>query len=611
MNRKQRRKQAKDTGKRQLGAGGASGSPERAFTAAANYYQQGRLEEAESALLEIQRQQPGIPDVLHLLALIGLQTDKADEAVNYLETAISAMPESAELFNLLGGAFRRADRGEDAIAAYQQAVRLDPNLPDAHYNFGNALKAMDRWDEAVSAYQQAVGLKPDFADAYYNLALALKADRRLDEATAANRKVLSLKPNDADAHYTLGNLFQEQEKFDDSVFAYKNALAIRPGFREARSKLGNALRLSGRLDDADECYRELVAEYPGDADALAEFGKILYLKGELPEAIENSQQALALDPDNTVFLALNGYLLFENQDFVEARRCLNLAATDPNFEYAKHCFFGEEYRTRAAPERFDELVSRLPEMTGTYPNSSGTGPVVMTSCDHGYFQQYGLAFALSLDRYAPGHDLHLHVINPGQLFGDEIAGLKKHLGDTMLTVTTETAPNADKLYFSAVRFIRLCQILEETGRDFLHLDTDSLAQKPFASISTIDDAADLVVPTRFNEFELRLKVLISSLFVRHRPLACRFMRRFGAYLADRIFEKKLVWYVDQTAFYITHRMMEFDGEAVSLAPLPQTLCDFELGSNSEVWAAKGDLKEDKEFKQESTRLLEAAYGPGR
>ena len=95
MSRKQRRKQVKDTGRRQLGAGGKPGSLEQAFAAAANHYQQGRLDEAESALLEIQRQQAGLPDVLHLLALIALQTDKPDEAVNYLENAVAATPESA------------------------------------------------------------------------------------------------------------------------------------------------------------------------------------------------------------------------------------------------------------------------------------------------------------------------------------------------------------------------------------------------------------------------------------------------------------------------------------------------------------------------------------
>ncbi|NQU56621.1 MAG: hypothetical protein HQ513_05245 [Rhodospirillales bacterium] len=44
--------------------------------------------------------------------------------------------------------------------------------------------------------------------------------------------------------------------------------------------------------------------------------------------------------------------------------------------------------------------------------------------------------------------------------------------------------------------------------------------------------------------------------------------------------------------------------------MPQTLYDIEFGANSEIWAAKGNLKEDQEFKQESARLLETAYGPG-
>ena len=50
-----------------------------------DHYQQGRLKEAESGLLEIQRLEPDIPKVLHLLALIAIQTDRAGEAVGQAE----------------------------------------------------------------------------------------------------------------------------------------------------------------------------------------------------------------------------------------------------------------------------------------------------------------------------------------------------------------------------------------------------------------------------------------------------------------------------------------------------------------------------------------------
>ncbi|MFQ5766025.1 MAG: hypothetical protein ACE5GT_13975, partial [Rhodospirillales bacterium] len=63
---------------------------------------------------------------------------------------------------------------------------------------------------------------------------------------------------------------------------------------------------------------------------------------------------------------------------------------------------------------------------------------------------------------------------------------------------------------------------------------------------------------------------------------------------------------DQTAFYIVHRMMEFDGEGVSLSALPTTLCDHDLAAGSDIWAAKGALKADDAYGRERARLLESA-----
>ena len=68
------------------------------------HFQAGRLKEAEAELSEIQRRQPDIPEVLHLMALIELQTGRLEEAV----------------------------------LAYDKAVSLGPELAEAHYNLGNA-----------------------------------------------------------------------------------------------------------------------------------------------------------------------------------------------------------------------------------------------------------------------------------------------------------------------------------------------------------------------------------------------------------------------------------------------------------------------------------------
>ena len=59
---------------------GPPGSLEQAFGQAAADYQRGDLKAAEKKLLKLQKQQPGMADVLHLLGLIALRADRPKKA---------------------------------------------------------------------------------------------------------------------------------------------------------------------------------------------------------------------------------------------------------------------------------------------------------------------------------------------------------------------------------------------------------------------------------------------------------------------------------------------------------------------------------------------------
>ncbi len=385
---------------------------------------------------------------------------------------------------------------------------------------------------------------------------------------------------------------------------FRQLLDADPNDPEALYHQGAVLQDQGRLGDAADSYRRILALYPDNPETLGNLGIVLYRLGEGKEALSSFRRVLAANPSDAIALATAGVILFEQGDFDEAGRMLKQAAGfDERLDYGRVSFLGDEWRSRADPEKFDILVSALPEMSGDMPPSSGDGPVVMTSCDPVYFRQFGKALALSVGHYAPGVDFHLHVINPDPPLDDEIRDLRGRMGETSFTVSTETAPGAGTLYYPVVRFIRLGQILEATGREFLHLDADSLVRGPLASLAAIDAGADLSIPSRFEDHVLKYKVLISSLFVRPSAPAIRFMRRFGTFLANCIVDGDLVWCLDQTAFYITYRMMQFDGETVSLQPMPQALCDHDLDEGSDVWAAKGDLKENPAYERECARLL--------
>ncbi|NQV85323.1 MAG: tetratricopeptide repeat protein [Rhodospirillales bacterium] len=426
----------------------------------------------------------------------------------------------------------------------------------------------------------------------------------LSGAADIYQQVHAADPGQVDALHLLGVISHQLGEHDLAAGLITAALAIQPDFADAQSNLGVVYFDQGRMDEAAVCYQRAIEINPELADPHINMGALHHRLGQLDEAVGRYRSALAINPNQAMAMASVGGILFEQQKFDEAERYLKQAADqDAIYECGPVSFLGDDFNTACDPVNLDRLISTLPETTGTFPSGSGKGPVVVTSCDHGYFRRFGSALALSVDQFAPGHDLHLHVINPEPSFDDEISALERRLGNTMLTTTTESAPETDRLYFHVIRFVRLCQMIEASERDFLHLDTDSLVHGPLASTTGIDADVDLSIFTRFDRIPFQQKVAIGSLFVRHTPMARRLMRRFGAYLAHCIHGNTLVWGLDQIAFYVVYRMMTFNGEEVSLASLPKSLCDFDFADTSDVWAAKGNSKQNQIFEQESSRLL--------
>ena len=187
MSRKERRKLAKlaAKGEAQGETGGqAAASLERLFGEQVAHFDAGRLKEAEAGLAELQRRQPDMPEVLHLLALIELQTDRAEAAAGHLEKALARVPGSADLNNLLGVALKELERPDDAIAAYGRAIDINPGHVEAHVNLGAALHDLCRLKEAQESFRRALDIDPGYAAAHENLGITLLLDGQFKDGWA-------------------------------------------------------------------------------------------------------------------------------------------------------------------------------------------------------------------------------------------------------------------------------------------------------------------------------------------------------------------------------------------------------------------------------------------
>ncbi len=226
------------------------------------YYQNGRLNDAEKLAITISKDFPNHPFSWKVLGAVLQTTGRKSEAVDANQTVVALSPQDADAHFNLGNTLRELGRLAEALASYTQAIALKPDFAQAHYNMGNTFKKLERLDEALASYTQAIALKPDFAQAHYNLGNTLIELGRLDEALASYTQAIRLKPDYAKAYYNLGNTLKELERLDEALASYTQAIELNPNFAEAHSNLGVTLQELGRLDDALASYTQAIALKP-------------------------------------------------------------------------------------------------------------------------------------------------------------------------------------------------------------------------------------------------------------------------------------------------------------------------------------------------------------
>jgi tetratricopeptide (TPR) repeat protein len=363
MNRKQRRAEAKQTGKLPPSA---PPSVHAGFTAALQHHQSGRLDEAERHYRQVLAIDCRHADSLHLLGVLAHQTGRHDAAIDLIRRAIAIDAGTAAYHSNLASVLQRQGRLDEAVACCRRALELRPDYPAAHKNLASALKEQGRPDEAAASYRRALTLAPDDAETQCRLGDALRQQQQLDEAVACYRRALVLRPGYwealinlanalaaqgrldeavsccrlaagsspgvAEAHYNLGNLLQRQDRLDEAAASYRRALELRPGYTEAHNNLANALKEQGRLDEAAASCRRALRLSPDYAEAHYNLGNVLMEQERLDEAAACFRRALALRPDDPATHNNLGRVLKRQGRPDEALACWRAAlALQPDF----------------------------------------------------------------------------------------------------------------------------------------------------------------------------------------------------------------------------------------------------------------------------------------
>ena len=121
--------------------------------------------------------------------------NKPQEALKYLEEAVSEDPAHVQASLYLGIVYLQLNRADDAIAAYQKILpRAGAETARIAYNLGNAY--FSKGDSALARryYTEAITSNPSHSSAYLNRANTQVKSGELENALADYEVYLSLEP---------------------------------------------------------------------------------------------------------------------------------------------------------------------------------------------------------------------------------------------------------------------------------------------------------------------------------------------------------------------------------------------------------------------------------
>lgn len=209
-----------------------------------------QFHEAEAMYRQVLNSDPVNVDALQSLVAICLQTQRLDQAEEYLRHLVEAFPEEPSYAQHYANALLRRGEAAAAIACFHRLLDKQPRLADSRYNFALLLKQAGRLDAALEQYEKSIELgiaQPE--EVYSNISVIHSDQHRHTEAREALKQALTIDPNYIPALYNLALLEEESGNWDQAHTLFQQILKIDPDHSDSLIRLAHS-RIVDNPDDA-------------------------------------------------------------------------------------------------------------------------------------------------------------------------------------------------------------------------------------------------------------------------------------------------------------------------------------------------------------------------
>jgi tetratricopeptide (TPR) repeat protein len=229
-----------------------------------------------------------------------MRENRTAAAIQHLEAAVAALPESSEPHRLLGLAYRAGGRPQDGIRHLRNAVRLAPHDERAPIALSAMLVEAGNPTDAEHVLRQTIEAIPASGVARWALAVVCDLQNRGHDALTTLEELVALPivAGEAAVHWRIAQLAQRHEDYERVIAALARRARLLSNEPGAHKDLGFAFLRIGRADEALTEFLMTLFLGGEDAATVSAIGRI-HLAAERFDAAERTlRRAVALDPAN-------------------------------------------------------------------------------------------------------------------------------------------------------------------------------------------------------------------------------------------------------------------------------------------------------------------------
>ncbi|HIG52385.1 MAG TPA: tetratricopeptide repeat protein [Candidatus Handelsmanbacteria bacterium] len=233
------------------------------------------------------------------LARYYIYLEDYDEANAILGKAVTAIPDSSELYLYWGIVLEQQEAWQEAIDVYRQALVELPGDVALNVRWGISLGQQGEWEQALAHFEEAVSADSLYSEAYLHWGIALERLERWEAAIGKLERAAELEIGKGPVLFYLASSYEQAARYLDRIDFF---------------------------DRAVETFERLLESNPNDSYALNYLGYMYADKGiRLEVAVDLLTRAISLDPENGAFLDSLGWAYFRLGQFQQAEQYLHQA----------------------------------------------------------------------------------------------------------------------------------------------------------------------------------------------------------------------------------------------------------------------------------------------